>query len=82
MAVFIGVLAALALRTGVDAVIGERIERVVPTKYIELGASTVFLAFGLVVLGLVPESFLLGVLGTLLVLGIAGLLRRRGAPDS
>lgn len=76
IAVFLGVTGALALRTGVDALVGERVERVVPTKYIELGASTVFLAFGLVVFGLVPESFLLGVLGTLLVLGIGGLLRR------
>ncbi|MEF8801186.1 MAG: TMEM165/GDT1 family protein [Halolamina sp.] len=76
ISVFLGVIGALGLRTGVDAVIGERVEQAVPTKYIELGASTVFLAFGLVVLGLVPESFLLGVLGTLLVLGIGGLLRR------
>jgi putative Ca2+/H+ antiporter (TMEM165/GDT1 family) len=76
VAVFVGVLAALGLRTGVDAVIGERVERAVPTKYIELGASTVFLAFGLVVLGLAPERFLLGVLATLLVLGLAGLARR------
>ncbi len=76
LSVFVGVLAALALRTGVDAVIGEQVERTVPTRYIELGASTVFLAFGLVVLGLVTEGFLLGVLGTLLVLGTAGLVRR------
>lgn len=82
ISVFLGVIGALALRTGVDAVIGERVERVVPTKYIELGASTVFLAFGLVVLEVVPESFLLGVLGTLLVLGIGGLLRRRLAPTA
>lgn len=76
LSVFLGVLAALALRTGVDAVIGEQVERVVPTRYIELGASTVFLAFGLVVLGLVAQSFLLGVLGTLAVLGAAYLVRR------
>jgi len=82
VAVFVGVLAALALRTGVDAVIGERVERVVPTRYIELGASTLFLAFGPVVLGLVPESFLLGVLATLLVLGVGGILRRFGAPTA
>jgi putative Ca2+/H+ antiporter (TMEM165/GDT1 family) len=77
VSVFVGVILALGLRTGVDAVIGERVERIIPTRFIELGASTVFLAFGLVVLGVVPESFLLGVLGTLLVLGVAGLLRRR-----
>lgn len=80
VAVFVGVLAALGLRTGVDALIGERVERVVPTKYIELGAATVFLAFGLVVLGLAPESFLLGVLATLLVLGLAGLVRQYRRP--
>lgn len=36
-----------------------------------------FLAFGLVLLGLMPKSFLFGVLATLLVLGIGGLLRGR-----
>lgn len=82
LAVFVGVLAALALRTGVDALIGERVERVVPTRYIELAAATVFLAFGLVVLELVPEQFLLGVLATLLVLGVAGAVRhyRKSTP--
>ena len=80
VAVFVGVLAALGLRTGVDAVIGERVERVVPTQYIELAAAAVFLAFGLVVLGLAPERFLLGVLATLLVLGLVGLVRHYRTP--
>ena len=75
LAVFVGVLAALGLRTGVDALIGERVERVVPTRYIELAASSVFLAFGLVVLGLAPERFLLGVLAALLALGVVGGVR-------
>lgn len=80
LAVFLGVLAALGLRTGVDAFVGERVERTVPTRYIELGASAVFLAFGLVVLGVAPESFLVGVLATLLMLGLVGLARHYRTP--
>ncbi|GAB3674769.1 TMEM165/GDT1 family protein [Halopiger thermotolerans] len=72
--VFIGVIAALGLRTGVDALIGERVERLLPTRYLELGAGIVFLGFGAAVLGLVPEGFLLGLLATLVFLGLAGLL--------
>ncbi|WP_227354687.1 TMEM165/GDT1 family protein [Haladaptatus salinisoli] len=44
--VFVGVVAALGLRTGVDALIGERFERRVPTRYMELVAAFVFLLFG------------------------------------
>lgn len=76
VAVFVGVVAALGLRTGVDAVIGEQVERYTPTRWIELGAGVVFIGFGLAVLGLVPTGFLLGVLGALLLLGVAGVLRK------
>jgi Ca2+/H+ antiporter, TMEM165/GDT1 family len=47
--IFAGVIGALGLRTGVDAVIGERFERILPTKWLELVAAFVFLAFGALV---------------------------------
>ncbi|WP_266077309.1 TMEM165/GDT1 family protein [Haladaptatus caseinilyticus] len=50
VSVFVGVVAALGLRTGVDALVGERFERWVPTKWMELVAALVFLGFGLFVL--------------------------------
>ncbi|EFW90308.1 hypothetical protein ZOD2009_19663 [Haladaptatus paucihalophilus DX253] len=49
LSVFVGVVAALGLRTGLDAFIGERFERVLPTKWLELLAAVVFLAFGALV---------------------------------
>lgn len=49
VSIFVGVVAALALRTGVDALIGERFERALPTKWLELVAAFVFLAFGALV---------------------------------
>lgn len=52
--VFVGVVAALGLRTGVDALIGERVERRLPTAWIELVAAAVFCWFGLVVFGVAP----------------------------
>jgi putative Ca2+/H+ antiporter (TMEM165/GDT1 family) len=52
VAVFVGVVAALGLRTGVDAIIGEQFERRVPTKWIELVAGVVFVAFAALVFGL------------------------------
>lgn len=69
ISVFIGVVAALGLRTGIDALVGERIERWVPTAWIELAASAVFIAFGLAVLGVIPSTALLGVLVVLVILG-------------
>jgi putative Ca2+/H+ antiporter (TMEM165/GDT1 family) len=75
LAVFVGVVAALALRTGVDALLGERIERRVPTRWLELVASYVFLAFGVAVvgseLGVVPPAISIpgvGAVATLFVL--------------
>ncbi|MFB6097469.1 MAG: TMEM165/GDT1 family protein [Haloferacaceae archaeon] len=76
LSVFVGVVAALALRTGVDALVGERVERAVPTAWIELAAAAVFVAFGLTVLGLLPSAGLVGVLGVLVVMGAAAALWR------
>lgn len=76
VSVFIGVLAALTLRTGVDAVVGGKVEAVLPTAYIEAGAAVVFLAFGLVVLG-APVTVLYAAIAALIVAAGVGLVRRR-----
>lgn len=70
LAVFVGVVAALGLRTGVDAIIGEKFERWIPTRWVELVAAVIFLVFGLVVLGFLPESALLVVLGSVVTLAV------------
>lgn len=75
VAVFVGVVAALGLRTGIDAAIGDQVTRLLPTRFIELGAAVVFLGFGLLVLGVVFTSFFIGVLATLALLAVAGLVR-------
>ena len=74
--VFLGVVAALGLRTGVDAVVGEKVEAVLPTQYIEAGAAVVFLAFGAVVLG-APTVVLYAAIVTLFLAAAVGLLARR-----
>lgn len=51
VAVFVGVVAALALRTAVDAVLGEAIRRVVPTAVIQTVGAVVFVLFGVITLG-------------------------------
>lgn len=77
LSVFVGVVAALALRTGVDAVVGERFERLVPTHWVEVAAGVVFLAFGLVVFGLVPPVVLWVVLAAVVAGALALGLRTR-----
>lgn len=62
LSVFVGVVAALGLRTGLDALIGERVEAYLPLALIEAVAAAVFLAFGLLVFGIVPPWVLLGTL--------------------
>ena len=75
LSVFVGVVAALGLRTGVDAVVGERVARVTPTRYVELVAAAVFLVFGLVVLGLLPSVLLLWTLAAVVALLVAVVVR-------
>ena len=43
LSVFVGVLAALGLRTGVDTLIGGRVNRHIPTRTVEVAAGVVFL---------------------------------------
>lgn len=57
--VFIGVVAALALRTGIDAAIGGQLEERLPTGAIELAAGIVFLAFGFAAVGIISETGLI-----------------------
>lgn len=77
LSVFVGVVAALGLRTGVDALIGERIERYIPTRTVEVAAGIVFLSFGLAIFGVISETLLL-VIVALTVLGLlANVLHRR-----
>ena len=73
--VFVGVVAALALRTGVDAYIGEHLEDRLPTGAIELAAGIVFLAFGLVAFGVVGELGLVAAI--LLAFAVAGVVAHR-----
>lgn len=72
VAVFVGVIAALALRTGVDAVIGGQARRFLPSRLIELAASVVFVAFGLAVFGLISTLVLLVVVATSILAAVAG----------
>ena len=77
VAVFVGVVAALGLRTGVDAFVGEEVERSLPAAWLELAGASIFLAFGLVVLGVVPEAVLYVVGGLAVLLVFGGYLRVR-----
>ena len=77
VAVFAGVVAALCLRTGIDALVGEEVERSLPTAWLELAGAGVFLAFGLVVLGVAPEAVLYVVGGHAALLVAGGYLRVR-----
>jgi len=70
IAVFVGVVAALGLRTGVDAIVGGQFERFVPTVGIELFAAAVFVGFGLLVFGLIPGGVLIAVLGVGFLAGL------------
>jgi putative Ca2+/H+ antiporter (TMEM165/GDT1 family) len=73
--VFVGVVAALALRTGVDAYIGDHLEHRLPTGAIELAAGIVFLAFGLTALGVITEAGLLAAI--LLAFAVGGFVAYR-----
>ncbi|MFB6135214.1 MAG: TMEM165/GDT1 family protein [Halobacteriaceae archaeon] len=59
LSVYVGVVAALGLRTGIDAFVGERAEQVLPTRYIEGASAVVFVAFGLFEFGLLDELSLI-----------------------
>ena len=74
VAVFVGVVAALGLRTGVDALVGERVERWLPTAWLEFFAAGVFCWFGLVVFGVAPLLALAAV-GLPFAVGVVALRR-------
>jgi putative Ca2+/H+ antiporter (TMEM165/GDT1 family) len=75
--VFVGVVAALAVRTGVDAFIGDRLEHRVPTGAIELAAAVVFVSFGLMAFGVIGNTGLLAGILLAAVLAVAVGLRVR-----
>ncbi|WP_435097167.1 TMEM165/GDT1 family protein [Halarchaeum sp. P4] len=77
VAVFCGVVAALGIRTGIDAFLGGRAERWLPTAYIELAAAVVFVAFGLVEFGVVGEDVLVGAIVVALATVAYGRVRER-----
>lgn len=70
--VFVGVMAALALRTGVDAVTGDRARQFLLSRFIQLVAAVVFIAFGLAVFDLISSSALLAVVAFSVLSAIAG----------
>ena len=69
--VFVGVMAALTLRTGIDAVIGGRARQYLPARFIQLLASVVFVAFGLAVFGLISAGVLLAVVAISVLSAVA-----------
>lgn len=73
--VFVGVVAALGLRTGIDAAIGGQLEERLPKGAIELAAGIVFLAFGFAAVGILSETGL--VAGILLAFVVAAVVAHR-----
>lgn len=76
LSVFAGVVAALGLRTGVDALIGDRVEEHIPARHVQVAAGVIFLAFGLAVFGTISETVLVAVV-TVVVLAILALVLHR-----
>lgn len=77
LAVFVGVVAALGLRTGIDAIIGKRVEHYIPSRYVQVAAGLIFLAFGLAVFGIITETMLVAVVAVVVLAVIALVLHRR-----
>jgi putative Ca2+/H+ antiporter (TMEM165/GDT1 family) len=73
--VFVGVMAALGLRTGIDAIIGGRARSYLPSRLIQLVAAVVFVAFGLAVFGVISSGTLLGIVAVSILTAVAGSLR-------
>lgn len=70
--VFLGVMAALGLRTGIDAVIGGRARRYLPSRLIQLAAAVVFVAFGLTIFGVISSRALLAIVAVSILSAVAG----------
>jgi len=81
LAVFVGVVAALGLRTGIDAVLGAEFERRVPTAYLEAIAAGVFLAFGARILGPMTPLPTLPLWGLLVVPALSAVAVRYAEPN-
>ena len=70
--VFVGVMAALGLRTGIDALIGGRARSYLPSRLIQVVAAVVFVAFGLTIFGIISSSALLGIVAISVLTAVAG----------
>jgi len=74
--VFFGAWIGLALRTGIDAFVGEAAERVLPTVAMQAGAAAIFVAVGLFELGVLSGTGVL-VVAAVAVLGALSAAARR-----
>ena len=77
--VYVGVVVALGLRTAIDAFVGERAERYLPTLHMQAASAVVFLAFGLAEFGVVGDlSLVVAVVAAVAFCVGAGVERRTG----
>ncbi|MFB6165443.1 MAG: TMEM165/GDT1 family protein [Haloarculaceae archaeon] len=77
VAVFAGAWIGLAVRTGLDAFVGETAERYLPTAFMQGAAAAVFVAGGLFELGVLPGLAVVGVAAAAVVFAVGGALYRR-----
>lgn len=74
--VFFGAFLGLALRTGIDAFIGEAAERHLPTFHIQTGAAAIFLAVGFFQFGVLEGVAVVAVALGAIAFAVVGALER------
>ncbi|MFB6108994.1 MAG: TMEM165/GDT1 family protein [Haloplanus sp.] len=81
LAVFVGAWCGLALRTGLDAFLGETCERYLPAEYVQGSATLIFVAVGLFEWGVLAGTTVVAVavLAVLVAVG-GGVYRQVGTP--
>ncbi|MFB6074269.1 MAG: TMEM165/GDT1 family protein [Haloarculaceae archaeon] len=77
LAVFAGAWCGLALRTGIDAFLGETAERYLPAASIHGAATLIFVAVGLFEWGALPGSAVVVVAAVAVALAVGGAVYRR-----
>ncbi|MFB6170980.1 MAG: TMEM165/GDT1 family protein [Haloarculaceae archaeon] len=82
IAVFVGAWCGLALRTGIDAFVGETVERYLPIGYVQGAATLIFVSVGLFEWDLLTgtEVIAVAVIAAAFAIG-GGVYRRLGAPQ-
>lgn len=80
--VFFGAWFGLALRTGIDAFVGEAAERFLPTAAMQAGAAAIFVAVGLFELGVLSGTGVLVVAALAVLVAVAGAIRRAYETDT